>query len=136
MKQFVLDCSIAMSWCFEDEMDKYTESILDMLVEQQAIVPSIWTLEIINVLLVGEKRKRLTKASSLRFIELLYSLPIIVDHSESESMTYELYSLGHEYNLTSYDSAYLELAMRKGVPLATKDKDLKKAARKCGVELL
>jgi len=133
---FVLDCSITMSWCFEDESDKNTDAILDKLTESEAFVPSIWPLEIINVLLIGEKQKRLTKASSLRFIELIHSLPITIDDYISNHTMYELYALSHEYSLTSYDTAYLELAIRKGLPLTTKDKALKKAAKKCGVILI
>lgn len=136
MNRFVVDCSVVMAWCFEDEADRYADSVLDMLSDSEVVVPSIWPLEVANVLLVGERRKRLTKADSQRFVNLLGELPINIDHVTSGHALSETLSIGREHGLSSYDAAYLELTMREGVPLATRDDVLKRAARKCGVHLV
>ena len=136
MKQVVIDCSVVMAWCFEDEADKYADSILDMLASAEAVVPSIWALEVANVLLVGERRNRLKEADTARFIELLRELPISVDNETSDHAMREILSIGREQGLSSYDAAYLELAMRHGLALATRDNTLRKAAKKSGVKLI
>lgn len=136
MKRFVIDCSVVMAWCFEDEADRYADSVLDMLSDAEAIVPSIWALEVANVLLAGERRKRLSEADSIRFIKLLRGLPIIIDQETSVYALSEALSIGREQGLSSYDASYLELAMREGAALATRDERLRKAARKCGVKLV
>ena len=136
MKQVVIDCSVVMAWCFEDEADKYADSILDMLASAEAVVPSIWALEVANVLLVGERRNRLKEADTARFIELLRELPISVDNETSDHAMREILSIGREQGLSSYDAAYLELAMRHGLALATRDTALRKAAKKSGVKLI
>ena len=136
LNRFVLDCSVVMAWCFEDEADSHADSILDLLAANGAIVPSIWPLEIANVLLVAEQRKRLTEADSLQFIGLLNNLPIVVDHETPDRALNATMFIGRQQGLSSYDAAYLELAMREGVALATRDKGLVDAARKCGVKLV
>lgn len=133
---FVLDCSVTMSWCFEDETSPATESILDMLADGFALVPSLWSLEVANVLLAAERRKRLTEAQSVRFVELLRSLPITIDEDTSSRAFRETMLLAREHGLSSYDAAYVELALREGLPLATRDIHLKRAARKCGIRLI
>jgi predicted nucleic acid-binding protein len=125
-----------MAWCFEDETDKYADSVLDLLADSEAIVPSIWPFEIANVLLVAERRKRLTAAASLQFIKMLDELPITVDHESSDRAFSEILFIGRQQALSSYDAAYLELAMREGTPLATRDEKLRKASEKCGVKLV
>lgn len=136
MKQVVIDCSVVMAWCFEDEADKYADSILDMLASAEAVVPSIWALEVVNVLLIGERRNRLKEADTARFVELLRELPISVDDETSDHAMREILSIGREQGLSSYDAAYLELAMRHGLALATRDTALRKAAKKSGVKLI
>ncbi len=131
MKTFALDCSLTMAWCFDDEATPYSESVLAALAQGEAVVPPIWSLEVANVLLVGEKKKRLTPAQSLRFVELLQSLPITLDaHIPPLG---ELLGLAREQGLTSYDANYLDLAVRTGLPLASLDGDLLKAADRYGV---
>ncbi len=76
---FVLDCSVTMSWCFEDETDAYADSVQDALTSVRAVVPTIWPLEVANALIVGERRKRLDEARSTRFFAMLSGLPIVVD---------------------------------------------------------
>ncbi|MBF8258810.1 MAG: PilT protein domain protein [Actinobacteria bacterium] len=133
MSGFVLDCSVAMAWCFEDETNPYTEAVLQDLADTGAVVPSIWPLETVNVLLVAERRKRISKAQSRRFVELLQALPIAVDDVSAARVWDGVLSLAREQQLSAYDAAYLELAMREGLPIATLDAALRKAAKRCGV---
>ncbi len=136
MSRFVLDCSAAMAWCFEDESDGYADAVLDGLVKGTAVVPSHWPLEVANVLLVAERRGRLKEADSTRFLELLGALPIEVDSETHARAIGAILSLGREHGLSSYDAAYLELAMRESVPLASLDQPLRLAAEGSGVSLL
>ncbi len=131
---FVVDASVTLAWCFEDEASPQTEAILDLLSDDTAVVPSLWELEVSNVLLIGERRGRLTESQTARFVALLGQLPILVD-SVSIDMAAVL-AVGRHHCLTSYDSAYLVLAEREGVPLATLDTKLRNAARAVGVQLI
>jgi predicted nucleic acid-binding protein len=114
-EDFVIDTSVVMSWCFKDETNRYADGILDLLEEATALAPSIWPLEVGNVLLVAERRKRLSGADSMRFITLLSELPIIVEQEPPERMIHEILTLAREHKLSSYDASYLDLAMRKGL---------------------
>ncbi|MBE0467150.1 MAG: type II toxin-antitoxin system VapC family toxin [Candidatus Desulforudis sp.] len=136
MGRFVVDCSVVMAWCFEDEADEYADSVLYLLRETEAVVPGIWLLEVANVLLVGERKHRLTKADSARFIKLLRELPIVVDQETPDYVFTEVLSTGRLYGLSAYDAAYLELAMREGTALATRDSVLRQAALQSGVKLV
>jgi predicted nucleic acid-binding protein len=135
-EDFVIDNSIVMSWCFKDGISKYTDAILDRLENATAYVPSIWPLEVGNVLLVAERKKRLSESDSLRFISLLSELAIIVEQESPERMLSEILNLAREHRLSSYDASYLDIAIRKGLPLATTDDDLISAAKRCGVPIV
>lgn len=135
MKEFVLDCSVAMAWCFADEANSFTDAVLDQLSMRRAIVPSIWPLEVSNVLLGAIRRKRITSAQSLRFVDLLNHLPILADTVMPTLASGSIFNLGLQYQLSSYDASYLELALRRGFPLATQDAALKAAIKKSGGEL-
>lgn len=126
---FVVDNSIVMTWCFKDEVHHYADRVLDSLDRSTAVVPVIWPLEVANVLLAAEKRKRLTAADSSRFLALLSELPILVEPETPDRMTREILALGRSLDLSSYNASYLDLAMRKGLPLATLDKDLIRASK-------
>lgn len=133
---WVLDCSIAMAWCFEDESTPRTEQLLDRLNSDPAVVPLHWPSEVANVLRSAVRKGRLTKASATERLAVLTSLPIRYDaltHQLASSATWQLVK---KYDLTSYDAAYLELAIRLGAPLATNDGDLRAAAERAGVETL
>lgn len=136
MQQFVIDNSVVMSWCFQDETNKYADTVLECLEEGRAHVPAIWPLEVSNVLLVAERRKRLSQADSSHFISLLFELPIIVEQESPERMLSEILALAREYKLSSYDASYLDLAMRKGLPLATTDMNIIEAAKRSSVSIL
>jgi predicted nucleic acid-binding protein len=136
MNSFVVDNSVVMSWCFNDEANKYGDAVLDILADSTALVPPIWPLEVVNVLLVAERRNRLKQVDSVRFITLLSQLPIIVELEGPERKMKDLLALGRANNLSSYDAAYLDLAMRNDCPIATLDKKLIKAAENVEVTIL
>jgi len=133
--RFVVDNSIVMTWCFQDETHPYADAVLENLTEVSALVPAIWPLEVINVLLAAERKKRLHEADSVRFVSLLTQLPIVVDRSWPERLMKEFLALGRSHNLSSYDTAYLELAMRQGIPIATLDQRLLEAARQVDIPI-
>jgi predicted nucleic acid-binding protein len=134
---FVLDSSVTLSWFFDDEATAATDELLDQLNRDgQAIVAAHWALEVGNTLLMAERRKRSTVADSSHFLALLDSLPIEADPETLSRANAATLNLARSQGLTLYDSAYLELAMRRSLPLATLDKALRAAAEKCGVACL
>jgi len=132
----VLDASVALAWCFPDESDPGAREVLRTLRTADALVPAIWPLEVANALLVAERSKRLAPPDATRFLALLEELPLRVDVPILSRALRETRALAKAYGLSSYDAAYLELAMREGVPLATLDEPLRKAARKAQIPLL
>ena len=134
-ESFVIDNSVVMSWCFKDEASQYADDVLDRLLDSTAFVPSIWPLEVVNVLLVAERNDRIREADSVRFITLLSQLPIIVAHDRTEKLMKEILALARANRLSSYDACYLDLSMRKGFPIATLDAQLVKAAKKTDVPI-
>jgi predicted nucleic acid-binding protein len=136
LSRFVLDTSVAVVWCFEDETTPYAERSLDALASGEALVPFLWPLEVGNVLLTAERHKRITRAKATRFLRLLMDLPITVDTEGIAKAFTEVLAVAHEHGLSAYDAAYLELALRQGLPLATLDTGLRRAARQAGVQLL
>ena len=133
---FVLDASIALSWCFQDEATDATMTLLRSLECSTAYVPELWSLEVGNILISAEKKHRISYAKIAEFLALIENLSIEVDHETSIRGFREILSLAHSEKLTTYDAAYLELAMRLGIPLATKDHALQNAAKKVGIECL
>jgi len=136
LNRFVVDCSVTMAWCFEDEVDAYADSVLTRVVRSAVTVPSIWPLEVINILGIGERRKRLNSADVADFLAMLNALDIRIDQAPLEHIFGPIRLLARQQNLSAYDAAYLELAMREGLPLATRDAQLRKAARAVGVPLV
>ncbi|MBN2516782.1 MAG: type II toxin-antitoxin system VapC family toxin [Deltaproteobacteria bacterium] len=132
---FVVDNSVVMAWCFEDETNRYADAVLESLVESSAAVPSIWPLEVGNVLLVAERKKRISEADSARFLALITQLSIIVEQESPERMLKEIIAVARDHKLSTYDASYLDLAMRKGLPIATQDSILMSAAKKCRVPI-
>lgn len=132
--KFVLDCSVAASWCFEDETTPYTEKVLTSLSKNYlARVPSIWPFEMSNVLLLAERKKRVSLLTISTFKNTLSILPIEVDHGATDRALDTIFELGREMQLTAYDAAYLELAFREKIPLASLDKTLLRAAREINI---
>ena len=131
----VLDNSVSMSWCFEDQRTDYTTTVLKALLDGCAVVPSLWFLEVANVATLAEQKGVLKVLDRVRFIKLLGDLRKHVDHPTGERIWGEVYELSLKHKLTSYDARYLELAKRMNLPLASQDGDLKAAAKKEGVAL-
>ncbi len=136
MAPFVVDASVVMAWCFEDEMNPYADAVLDRFAEDTALAPGIWPLEVGNVLVLAERSGRITNADSIHFLKLLRQLRIEVDLSTAERMFDTVFNLAREQTISTYDAAYLDLAMQTGLPLATLDMDLRKAAIRCGAGIL
>lgn len=131
---FVLDGSVVLAWFFEDEDDEYANAVQDSLAAGEAHVPALWPLEVANALLMGERRKRTTEAKVASFLTLLDSLPIVVDPETVARARSDTLHLARAHGLSVYDGAYLELALRLGLPLATLDDKLSAAAKSAGVE--
>ena len=133
--RFVLDASVTLAWGFADEADAYVDAVLESLTDAEAVTPAVWPLEVGNALLVAERRDRLSKADSARFLSLLEQLPIAVEQETPGRMLGEIVALAREHGLSTYDASYLDLAMCQGLPLATRDKALRRAALAAGVPL-
>lgn len=133
----MLDASVTLAWCFPDENSGFAERIAATFQRgDSAIVPPFWPHEVLNALLTGEKRKRITKELIRSFLEDLSMLPITLEHFPANLVFSRIQQLSREYALTSYDAAYLDLALDGELPLATLDSDLRRAAKKVGVSLL
>ena len=136
MTDLVLDASVALSWCFKNEATTIGDRVLERLAGAAASVPAIWHLEIANVLALSERRGRITPANSTEFIALLETLVIVIDEETPSRALGRVLDIARAERLTAYDAAYLELAMRLGVPLASKDGDICDAAERLGVSVL
>ncbi len=135
-ERFVVDNSVVMAWCFQDESSPYADSVLEKLTAATVLVPAVWILEVVNVLLAAERKNRLCESDSSRFLNLLALLPIEVSRESPELRMEELLYLGRSCGLSSYDAAYLNLAIREGLPIATQDEKLRNAAQKLSVPVL
>ena len=134
MIHFVLDASVALSWCFEDEANTYADRILDLLAHgAEAQAPAIWPLEVYNSLLTAERRKRITAAESANWLNKITALKISIGSPLNFREAGDILSIAREYGLSMYDASYVELARRAALPLATIDRKLDAAARKSGI---
>lgn len=131
MEAFVLDASVAISWCFPGDPTEDTDYSRRMLAQcavSDAVVPEIWAFEIANILFVScSRRKRITEQQVGEYLKLLRALPIRVEGNDLWS-NLALESQARKWDLAAYDSAYLSLAIRKGLPLATSDDRLRRTA--------
>jgi predicted nucleic acid-binding protein len=134
MTGFVLDASIALAWCFDDEATEATTALRHRVRDEGACAPALWPLEVVNVLLHAERRGRLSGPDVQARVDLLRALPIGIDQESSARAWSDLLILARAQALTVYDAAYLDLALRRGLPLATKDKALRDAAMRLRVE--
>jgi|SRR5579872_1496984 len=133
----VLDASVALAWCFPDEISPAAEKLLDFLADgAKAIVPAIWPFEVANALLTAEKRKRLSMAQVTAALRNLGQLPIAIDPAQMDSIFGNVVAVARQGQLSEYDAAYLELAVREMLPLATLDDQLRRAARRVGISLV
>ena len=136
MSAFVLDCSAAVAFLFEDEASPAADALLDRLKEDSAAVPALWRLELGNVLAGAERAGRISESQLIAYLELVRELPIVTDTATDERALREVLALARKEGLTTYDAAYLELSLRLNVPLATKDASLVSAAQRLGVDII
>src|SRR5271166_1333612 len=130
---FVLDASICAVWALADESHPIAERAMELLRQEAAIVPVIWWFEIRNVLVISERRKRITAEGSNAFLNFLEGFSIHPDgYRDEEAML----RFARKYQLSYYDAAYLEVANRNGLPLATLERALRIAAEAAGIPLL
>jgi predicted nucleic acid-binding protein len=135
METFVVDAPVTLPWCFEDEATAWTDSLLDRL-RRPKLVPAHWPTEISNGLLMALRRKRIPPGHPELFWDELALLPIEVEPPLSPSQAKTVLALCEHHGLTAYDAAYLELAKRRGLSLATLDSALLKAASQEGIALI
>ena len=124
-----------MAWCFESEADAYSRGVLASMPRDQALVPAVWLLEVPNVLLVAERRRRITRGDADRFLALLEELPVDVAAPGGLPGMAAMTSIGRDLGLSAYDAAYVHLARHERVPLATRDRAVRTAAGRAGVRL-
>jgi predicted nucleic acid-binding protein len=130
---FVLDASIAAVWALADEASMRAEVAANRLKTENALVPHLWWYEIRNILIVSERRQRMSTSDTAHFLDLLSSFPIQVDPVQDDEA---IFRLARQYRLSLCDAAYLAIAERHKVPLATLDKDLEKAALAAGIRII
>jgi predicted nucleic acid-binding protein len=123
---FVVDASVTACWAFEDEDHPTAALAFDRLATDDALAPGLWWYEVRNLLVMNERRSRRNPADTAAFLRLLSAMPIQLDHAQNEG---EVLRIARDHRLTVYDAAYLELAKRASIPLATLDTDLIRAAR-------
>jgi predicted nucleic acid-binding protein len=133
---FVLDDSVALTWCFEDERTPATTALLVQIGESGALAPGLWTLEALYGLLVAERRGRLDASRRHRLAGFLHALPIKLDDETANRAWTETLRLAERFGLSAYDASYLELAQRHRLPLASLDQDLRAAATALGLHVL
>jgi predicted nucleic acid-binding protein len=134
VSSFVLDASVTLAWCFEGQSSDYTEAVLQAVIEgNQAVVPAIWKLEVANALTVAERRKMIAPEKLAPFLHDLERLQITVDPEGMNFVFGDVLDLARRCQRSAYDASYLELASRKGLPLATRDEPLRAAARGMGI---
>lgn len=136
MTEIVVDASVALAWCFPDETNDYAVMVLDALDIQQAVVPSIWPLEVANAILVGERRRRIEQSDIRQFLQLLQDLKIQQDTVPAPETVNNVLPLARKYGLSAYDASYLEVALRRSAALATIDARLGAAAEDAGVGIV
>ena len=135
MNRFVLDCSVSAAWFLQDETSARATNVFKKLRSEEALVPSLWPVEMANVLAVAERRGQISVADSQRAVELILALPIVIE-SDGRAILKRLGSVARQHGVSAYDACYLELAQRQGLPLATLDRSLTKAAKRSGIPLL
>ena len=133
---FVVDASVALAWCFEDEASEGADVALEALADDGAVAPAIWPFEVANGLRTAERRGRLDLSDVGRIRSLLLALPIEVNSVDLGAALGEVAGIARTLDLTAYDAAYLALAARRGLPIATVDDRLRRAAVAAGVPLI
>ena len=133
---FIVDSSVSLSWCFEDERTPATKALLERVGDSGAHVPQHWPLEVLNGLMMAERRQRIDTAKRQRLADFLRDLPITLDTETTTQLWNATQRLAERFRLTVYDAVYLELAQRRHLPLATLDQEMRSAGAALGVTLL
>ena len=136
MSPLVVDASVAAAWCFEDRTSAFAEGVLDQIVEHGALAPAVWPFEMANVLALAERLGRLSQTRVTQVVATLEALPISIDEESLAAVLRSVVPIARNYSLSAYDAAYLELAIRRDLPLATLDDALRAAATRAGVQLV
>src|SRR6202453_705802 len=137
MTSIVIDASVTLSWGFPDEQAPMSMNVLDRLkTGEQALVPAFWSVEVLNTLLLGERKGRITPEQTKTFVDTLRVLNPILDYASLEQVAGPVQIICRDHRLTPYDALYVELALRSGSPLATLDQPQKDAAGALGVYCL
>jgi predicted nucleic acid-binding protein len=137
LNAFVLDASIAISWCFEETQTLYATAVLNLISQgAEAHVPTIWPLEVTNALIKAFRRKHITRAELFEYAQRLGELRITVDNEAPERAFTHVITLAERYHLTTYDAAYLELAKRRNIPIDTADGNILQASTGIAVPVL
>jgi predicted nucleic acid-binding protein len=132
----VVDASVALAWCFADEASPETDKLFQRLRDDGGVVPALWHLELSNVLLLAERRGRVTTGAVIAQLDIIATWPIATDQETTQRAWREILTLARTEGLTTYDATYLELALRRGLPLLTRDTDLAAAAKRLGITVL
>ena len=133
---FVVDCSVALTWLFDEESTAATQALLDRLRSETVVVPTLWYLEVSNIVALAERKGRISQMRSAAFLAELSTLDIESDSEGAVNAFSGVLPLCRQHNLTSYDALYLKLTLRRNLPLASLDMDLRKVATQLGVQLL
>ena len=131
----MLDASVSLAWCFVYESVDSTRALVDTVIRDGAVVPPIWAFEVRNGVLAGCRRGRLSQDQASQFIDFVSDLQIELDDISIVQTFVDVIATAANHGLATYDASYLELAMRRQLPLATLDKRLVQAARQTGIEL-
>jgi len=134
---FVIDASVGFAWLHPAQATPETEKLLEQVGNgAQVVVPSLWFIEIANSLLVLQRRKKLTADERKSALETLGALNLTVDEESAREAFRKVSELAEKHGLTAYDAVYLELALRRKLPLASRDESLRQAAKHCGLKTL
>lgn len=133
---FVIDASVTLAWCFDDESSPVADAVLDRLEREDALAPAHWPLEVANALRTAERRGRLDTTDLARLRGLLAALPVEIAPVELSTALWSVLEVARAHDLTAYDATYLALALVRGLPLATADARLRAACADAGVELV
>jgi len=137
LNRFVVDASVALCWYFEEQKTDYTEAVFDCLASgDEALVPALWPLEVVNSLVVAVRQKGISAEQFETFLQDLKDLPVAVDVEGLRRIYSSIARISQQHQLSSYDATYLDLAVAEKLPLATLDHNLRAAAKRAGVELL
>ena len=135
MNRFVLDCSVSAAWCLKDEASDEARRYLELLGDGEAFVPPLWTVEMTNVLVLAERKKRVTGEDAALALDLLERLPIVIVEAGTSVMR-RVRAVATRHGLTAYDACYLDLALERQLPLASFDRTLRSAAKVARVSLV